>query len=84
MRFGGGYNPASYIAGVDGARQDPVMETRCDACGQRGTGMDLRWLDGIAVSLCTDVTDCSARYRGGVSAETYAAGLRGELLAVAP
>jgi hypothetical protein len=33
--------------------------------------------------LCLDATACCERYRGGVSPETYAAGLRGELLAVA-
>jgi hypothetical protein len=41
-------------------------------------------LEGVVAVLCLDGHECALRYRDGTSPESYAAGLRGELLAVAP
>jgi hypothetical protein len=66
------------------AKPPAVSERSCHAClsydyaRQRyAVGVDL-------VVLCVDAAACCNRYRRGVSAESYAAGLRGEILAVAP
>jgi len=65
------------IPGPDGAGRADVLA--CGACGKGGL---YEALDDN--SLCVDFRACIARWRGTLSPETYAAGLRGEILAVAP
>jgi hypothetical protein len=38
----------------------------------------------LAVVVCLDGHECAKRYRQGMSPESYAAALRGEILAVTP
>lgn len=68
------------VPGPDGARTAPFPA--CDACHIDGT-RSLRKMVG-ELTLCVDAAECCKRYRAGTSASSYAAGLRGELLAVAP
>jgi len=63
------------IPGPDGA----TAGGSCDACGKGGRFEPLG-SDG----LCIDFRACIARYRSRASPDSYAAGLRGEILAVAP
>lgn len=76
MRFAG--REPVVVPGPDGAT--PGELPACVACG---CSTALRVPAGELV-LCLDAAACCDRYRGGVSPATYAAGLRGELLAVAP
>jgi len=71
------------VPGPDGATA-PVVEAQCVACKRRGTDVVCEYVRGELLWLCPDGAACASRYRGGVSPATYAAGLRGELLAVAP
>lgn len=63
-----------------------MNELTCDACGRTGTRQDLQvaLVGDMRVTTCVDYVQCVATYRRDVSPESYAAGLRGELLAVAP
>lgn len=70
------------VPGPDGANRGPAPA--CDACGSDSANRTAGLLEGIAAVLCVDACACALRYRRGVSPATYAAGLRGELLAVAP
>lgn len=72
------------IPGPDGAIVPGSVEAQCDACKRRSVAVHIEWPDSVAIWLCDDVDACSRRYRDGASPESYAAGLRGELLAVAP
>lgn len=59
----------------------------CSACGYGDTNGVIRRVvivDRVLMSLCVDWSACTARYRRGTSPESYAAGLRGEMLAVSP
>jgi hypothetical protein len=64
------------VPGPDGPREPPFA---CGACGKGGLYEQLD--DDL---LCVDFKACIKRWRGDMSPDTYAAGLRGELLAVAP
>lgn len=68
------------VPGWDGATPAPFPP--CDACKIDGTRSP-RKMVGESV-LCVDAAQCCARYRAGMSPSSYAAGLRGELLAVTP
>jgi len=71
------------IAGSAAPTQGPPLA--CVACETTEGVRVPAILDEIGASvLCRDAMACCDRYRGGASPETYAAGLRGELLAVAP
>jgi hypothetical protein len=72
------------IPGRDGAHPGAVPP--CDACGTTGSGTRVPFIisENEAIVLCLDGHECATRYRHGASPESYAAGLRGELLAVAP
>lgn len=74
-----------YVPGPDGARRD-VKPAVCAACGAppklAGVRVPLRGFPGEW--LCEDACACTARYRQGTSPESYAAGLRGEILGVTP
>jgi hypothetical protein len=76
--------------GPDGARPATLPIPACVACRTTGSGTRVPMLLAAkpggysAIVVCLDAVACAVRYRGGVSPETYAAGLRGELLAVAP
>ncbi len=64
-----------------------VPAAPCSACGYGDRNGVIRRVvirDGVRMSLCVDWQACTGRWRGGVSPGTYAAGLRGEILAVAP
>jgi hypothetical protein len=56
----------------------------CAACGSDDALRATTTVNGITMLLCHDFVACAQRYRQGVSPATYAAGLRGELLAVTP
>lgn len=57
----------------------------CVACGCATATRVPVVLDEIGTGvLCLDPVECAKRYRRGMSAESFAAGLRGEILAVAP
>lgn len=72
-----------YVAGQDGAR--PGTLRACVACGAMaktvGATVPLKGMDGW---VCADFTACVVRYRQGVSPESFAAGLRGEILGITP
>jgi hypothetical protein len=70
------------IPGPDGARRGPAP--RCDACWSITSNRARDNAEGIVLVLCVDVAECTQRYRHGASAESFAAGLRGEMLAVTP
>lgn len=71
------------VPGRDGARRGPVPP--CDACGTNGSGTRIpAVLEGVVMVLCFDAGACALRYREGASPESYAAALRGDLLAVTP
>lgn len=74
------------VPGPDGAQAVgiAVVLGACDACGTRSAARAKVAVDMSVIVLCTDASACCDRYRGHVSPETYAAGLRGELLGVAP
>lgn len=80
MRFAG--RAPVVVPGADGAVIEP--QPACVACGSATASRDAEGVSLVAMMLCTDATACCKRYRGGVSPATYAAGLRGEILAVAP
>jgi hypothetical protein len=61
-----------------------VPDEECAACSTGRSARAREVVDGIDVVLCLDALTCAANYRGGVTPATYGAGLRGELLAVAP
>jgi hypothetical protein len=71
------------ITGPDGPAQGTIPP--CVACGC-STVLRVPAVVGpdMAVVICHDATECTKRYRKGASPASYAAGLRGELLAVAP
>ena len=57
----------------------------CVACGSdRTTRVPVLLGDGSCGVACADAHGCAVRYRAGASPASYAAGLRGEILAVAP
>ncbi len=63
----------------------PVREQEaCAACGSTTAPRNTQRVEGIVMELCHNAMNCTGRYRRGVSPATYAAGLRGEILAVAP
>lgn len=67
----------------------PAAPESCAACGAGPTGPGapaiLREVHGeVDMALCFDFLACTRRYRQGISPAAYAAGLRGEVLAVAP
>lgn len=70
----------TYLPVVPGPPAEPALNGPCVACGSRTAPRAFRG----ELLLCSDAPACGARYRDGTSPETYAAGLRGELLAVAP
>lgn len=73
------------VPGPDGAvRAIAVTEAQCTACLNVSTATHIEWLGDMSARLCDDADACTNRYRDGASPESYAAGLRGELLAVAP
>jgi hypothetical protein len=74
---------APVVPGPAGATPAPGPVDNCVACQAGDDNGVLRVREGELV-LCLDPLACTDRYRGGVSPETYAAGLRGDLLAVAP
>lgn len=65
--------------------ESPPVVPPCTACGTTGSGtrVPMPIAGGETIIVCHDGHECAVRYRGGVSPETYAAGLRGELLGVA-
>jgi hypothetical protein len=71
------------VAGNDGAAPGKIPP--CVACGC-DTVIRVPAVVGpdMAVVLCMDAANCTIRYRNGASPESYAAGLRGELLGVTP
>lgn len=76
MRFAG--RAPVVVPGLDGAT--PGEPAACVACGS----LEASRAPSGELVLCLDAAACCDRYRSGVSPATYAAGLRGELLAVAP
>ena len=85
MRGGMTDRGVPFVAGTSSRDWDnatPPPFPSCDACKIGGTRSLRAWRGDLV--LCVDAAECAKRYRGGVSAETFAAGLRGELLAVAP
>lgn len=79
--FSAGKGPARAVVPMTA----PVLvPPPCSACGSSARGRHARLIDTVMVMLCDDVAGCTVAYRGGVSPETFAAGLRGEILAVAP
>lgn len=72
--------------GPEGAQLPSLPIPACAACGTTGsaTRVPMRISDDEAIVICLDGHECGVRYRAGMSPESYAAGLRGELLAVAP
>jgi hypothetical protein len=59
----------------------------CSACGYGDPNGVLRRavvVDRVRLIVCVDWSACTRRYRDGTSPQSYAAGLRGEILAVAP
>lgn len=80
MRFAG--RAPVVVPGEDGVVVGP--QPACVACGSVTTSRDVEGVSLVAMLLCLDAAACARRYRGGVSPATYAAGLRGELLAVGP
>lgn len=71
------------VPGPDGARQREVPS--CVACGSSTVLRVPAVLeDGSVGIVCHDGHECAKRYRRGASPESYAAGLRGEILAVTP
>lgn len=82
--FSVGKGPARGVASVLPGLAGGVLGP-CDACGIReGAGRTRKIVDREWLLLCDDAAACAKRYRRGVSPGTFAAGLRGELLAVAP
>ncbi len=80
MRFTG--RAPVVVPGPEGAT--PGVVPACVACGCDTVTRVPAVLAGGAVVLCLDSGECAKRYRNGTSPESYAAALRGELLAVAP
>lgn len=73
------------VPGPDGAVQlIAKTEAQCVACLNVSSATHIDWLGDMSARLCNDANACTNRYRDGVSPESYAAALRGELLAVAP
>ncbi len=70
------------VPGPDGASVGIVPA--CVACGCSTVTRVPMVSDAEALVLCLDAVECTRRYRSGASPESFAAGLRGELLAVAP
>jgi hypothetical protein len=75
---------AAVIPGPDGAVVGIALA--CVACGTTGTGarQPLSVGHGETAFVCDDAAACAKRYRAGATPQSYAAGLRGELLAVTP
>lgn len=72
---------------VPGPERVEVVTPDCEACGAGDRNGVLRTRQVVAGDeqvLCLDYFACTERYRSGLDAGTYAMGLRGELLAVAP
>jgi len=72
-----------------GGRRAPVPATPvgvqpCVACtADRTTRIPVLLGDGSCSVVCSDAHGCAVRYRGGVSPESYAAELRGDILTAA-
>jgi hypothetical protein len=73
---------APVLVGSEAPTQGPPHA--CVACGTTDGVRVPAVLQAGAVALCRDAGACCARYRRGVSPQTYAAALRGEILGVAP
>lgn len=74
---------APVIAGPDGAT--PGVIPPCVACGcSTVLRVPAVLADGTAAVVCHDGHECAVRYRRGASPASYAAGLRGEILGIAP
>lgn len=68
--------------GPDGARKGSAL--KCNACGSQTANRAPRVVGrDIVAMLCVDAAECCKRYRRGASPESYAAALRGEILAAA-
>jgi hypothetical protein len=80
MRFAG--RAPVVVPGADGAVVLPPPA--CVACGSTTAARGVEGVSLLALMLCDDAAACARRYRLGTSPESYAAGLRGEILAVAP
>jgi hypothetical protein len=71
------------VPSPDGAT--PGIVPPCVACGSSAvTRVPTLLGDGSCAVVCLDGTECAPRYRRGATPESYAAALRGEMLAVAP
>jgi hypothetical protein len=72
------------VPGAGGATRAPLPP--CDACSTDADATRCLHVVGpdLVVLLCRDAAACARRYRGGASPESYAAGLRGEILGVTP
>ena len=80
MRFAG--RAPVVVPGPDGAT--PAAVPACVACGSSTVIRVPVVLDEVgAAVVCLDATECAKRYRRGVSPESYAAELRGEILTAA-
>lgn len=81
-----GKPPASepVVPGPDGARRGDIPP--CVPCGASGGVLRVPMIlpDGEAIVVCLDGHECAKRYRRGASPASYAAGLRGEILGIAP
>lgn len=85
MKLGKGKSlPVPVSPGPAGAERRPLPP--CDACGTDADATRVPVVVGpdLVATLCRDAAACARRYRGGASPASYAAGLRGELLGVAP
>lgn len=67
-----------------GIVNEPGLNGACTACGTKAGPREQIYVDLVWLVVCTDPAECVERYRQGTSAESYAAALRGEILAVAP
>lgn len=77
--------PVPVMPGPEGEQAAVAGIGPCQACGSRERPRRLRWPDGDTLfPLCADFAACCRAYRNGASPESYAAGLRGEILGVAP
>jgi hypothetical protein len=85
LKLGKRWESPPVIPGPDGATR-PRTVPACVPCGTTGSGtrVPLQIEGGEWIIVCHDGHACAERYRQGASAESYAAGLRGEILGVAP
>jgi hypothetical protein len=64
--------------------REPAPTAACSACSADRTTRVREVRAGIELVLCLDAHGCCVRYRRSTTPESYAAALRGEILAVAP